>query len=67
VDKSAAGTVVFERQPGTVAFKRSLSQGQGYNDVLQAEPTTLVRSVSTSNTRELQLAPFVGANFSDPP
>ena len=67
VDKSSASSrdVGFDRRrQGVAVFQRSLSQGQApYDDQAPANAadTTLVRSVSTNN------APFVNANFNDPP
>jgi len=54
--------LLIDRQ-GVVVFKRSLSQGQGYD---QAATTTIVRSVSSNNTLD-QLPPFVNGNFNELP
>ena len=58
----ASSDVIVERQ-GVAVVKRSLSQGQGQEQAGQmTSSSTLVRSVSTSNTREPLLL-FVSGNF----
>ena len=64
----ASSDSVVERQ-GVAAVRRSPSQGntEQYPAALMPFTSTLVRSVSTSNTRESLLPSFVNANFNQLP